>query len=79
MYANGEDVLLRPKDEFVDALRLKVASDMAWRANSAAASTHDYLFAADDECDPCEAIVYTEDAYKRVTAMQRRAALPDNG
>lgn len=76
---DGEDVLLRQGGEFVDALRLKVASDAAWRANPAAVATHDYYLAADEECDPCEAIGYTEHAYKRVVAMQRRAAVPDDG
>ena len=36
---DGEDVLLRQGDEFVDALRLKVASDVAWRTNPAAVAT----------------------------------------
>lgn len=75
---DGEDVLLRQGDEFVDALRLKAASDAAWRTNPAAVATHDYYLAADDGCDPCEAVGYSEGAYERVAAMQRRASAPDD-
>lgn len=76
---DGEDVLLRQGDEFVDALRLKIASDAAWRTKPATVATHNYCLVADDECDPCEAIGCTESAYRRVAAMQRSAAMPDDG
>lgn len=65
--------------EFVDALRLETASDAAWRTNPAAVATHDYYLAANDACDPCEAINYTKGAYERVATMQRRASMPDDG
>lgn len=75
---DGEDALLRQGDEFVDVLRLKTASDAAWRTSPGAVATHDYYLAADDECDPCEGIGYSECAYERVATMQCRTSVPDD-
>lgn len=74
---DGEDVLVRQGDEFIDALRLKVASDVAYSVNPATVSTHDYYQVAAQDQDPCELIGYTRSAYECVALAQRRAALPD--
>lgn len=74
---DGEDVLVRQGDEFVDALRLKVASEVAYSVNPASVSTHDYYQVAMQDQDPCERIGYTQSAYERVALAQCRAALPD--
>lgn len=74
---DGEDVLVRQGDEFIDALRLKIASDVAYSVNPASVSAHDYYQVAAQEQDPCERIGYTQSAYEHVALIQRRAALPD--
>ena len=74
---DGEDVLVRQGEEFIDALRLKIASDVAYSVNPASVSTHDYYQVAAQEQDPCERIGYTQSAYEHVALTQRRAALPD--
>lgn len=76
---DGEDVLVRQGDEFIDALRLKVASDVAYSVNPASVSTHDYYQVAAQDQNPCERIGYTQSAYERVALTQRRAALPEEG
>lgn len=73
---DGEDVLVRQGDEFIDALRLKIASDVAYSVNPASVSTHDYYQVAAQDEDPCERIGYTRSAYEHVALTQRRAALP---
>ena len=74
---DGEDVLVRQGDEFIDALKLKVASDVAYSVNPASVSTHNYYQVAAQEEDPCERIGYTHSAYEHVALTQRRAAPPD--
>ena len=75
---DGEDVLVRQDDEFIDALRLKIASDVAYSVNPASVSTHDYYQAAAQEQDPCERIGYTQSAYERVALLQRWVAMPED-
>ena len=74
---DGEDVLVRQGDEFIDATRLKIASDVAYSINPASVSTYDYYQVAAQEQDPCERIGYTQSAYEHVALAQRRAATPD--
>ena len=74
---DGEDVLVRQGDEFIDATRLKIASDVAYSINPASVSTYDYYQVAAQEQDPCERIGYTQAAYEHVALAQRRAATPD--
>lgn len=76
---DGEDVLIRQGDEFIDALRLKVASDVAYSVNPASVSAHDYYQVAAQDQDPCGRIGYTHSAYERVALAQRRAAMPEDG
>lgn len=76
MSVDGEDVLVRQGDEFIDALKLKIASDVAYSVNPASVSTHDYFQVAAQDEDPCERIGYTRSAYEHVALTQRRAALP---
>lgn len=76
---DGEDVLVRQGDEFIDALRLKVASDVAYGVNPATVSTHDYYQVAAQDEDPCGRIGYTRSVYEHVALAQRRAALREDG
>jgi hypothetical protein len=75
---DGEDVLVRQGDEFVDALKLKIASEMAYSVNPASVSTHDYYQVAARDQDPCERIGYSQSAYGSVVLIQRRAEVPED-
>lgn len=75
--ADGEDVLSRQGDEFVDALQLRFASEIAYGINPETVSTHDYLQVAMPDGNACERIGYSESAYESVQRAHARTATPE--
>ena len=73
---DGEDVLIRQGDEFVDALQLRLASEVAYGINPETVSTHDYWQVAMQDGDACGRIGYSESAYEGVLKAQARTATP---